>query len=64
MGPNVQEKALLAAGLLFVARPAMMLQPSAAPAVKGALAPGAPAAFKTRALANLLELLKVERRRA
>ncbi len=53
--------ALQALGCLGIARPGALLAPSARAALRAALQAGAPAAVKTRALANLAELLKARR---
>jgi hypothetical protein len=53
--------ALQALGCLGIARPGALLAPAARAALRAALQAGAPAAVKTRALANLAELLKARR---
>ncbi len=53
--------ALQALGYLGIARPGALLAPGARAALRAALQAGAPAAVKTRALANLAELLKARR---
>lgn len=62
-GSRVQELALQALGCLGIARPARLLAPPARAALAAALQRSAPAAFKTRALANLSEMLKARRSR-
>ena len=58
-GLKVQDMALQSLGLLFIARPQLMASLPARQAMTGALAPGSLPSFKTRALKNITELLRV-----
>ncbi|KAK9845361.1 hypothetical protein WJX81_004388 [Elliptochloris bilobata] len=62
-GVRVQELALQALGCLGIARPAALRAPGARAALTAALKRSAPAPWKTRALANLAELLKADEER-
>lgn len=56
---KLKEKALEGLGLLFIAQPSALMEPSAAAAMRSALRPSSAACLKLKALGNLLELLKV-----
>jgi len=57
-GQRVQDGALQALGLLFAARPALMQSPEVAALMRAVLQPSSPAAFKTRLLGSLADLLR------
>ena len=57
----MQDGALQALGLLFAARPALMQSPEVAALMRAVLQPSAPAAFKTRLLSSLADLLRARR---
>ena len=54
----MQDGALQAMGLLFAARPALMQSPEVTALMRDALQPSSPAAFKTRLLMSLTDLLR------
>ncbi len=54
----MQDCALQALGLLFAARPALMQSPEVTALMREALQPSSPAAFKTRLLMSLTDLLR------
>ena len=54
----MQDSALQALGLLFAARPALMQSPEVTALMRNALQPSSPAAFKTRLLMSLTDLLR------
>ena len=56
----MQERALEAMGLLFTARPDMVMDPAVQQIMQQALSPTMPALLKLRALSNLLNLIKVQ----
>lgn len=58
-GVKLQEGALQALGMLAIARPAVLLEEVPGSILKDALRREAPDVFKSRALANLTEMLKV-----
>ncbi len=57
----MQDGALQALGLLFAARPALMQSPEVAALMRAVLQPSSPAAFKTRLLSSLADLLRARR---
>ena len=56
----MQERALEAMGLLFSARPDLVMDPAVQQIMQQALSPAMPALLKLRALSNLLNLIKVQ----
>ena len=59
-GIKVQERALEAMGLLFTARPNLVMDPAVQQIMQQALRPTMPALLKLRGLSNLLNLIKVQ----
>lgn len=59
VGIRVQESALQAAGMVLVAQPRLTMSAPVKKAMRVVMAPAAPAKLKSRALANIADMLRV-----